>query len=74
MPTILQIRRGRTFRGVKAASPAAMFGIVVDEHVVRNGQHMTVHVNCRRYNDLGRKESGWMIVIRLHVCSRLVMS
>lgn len=57
VPTILQIRRGRTFRGVKAAGTAAMFGVVMDEHVVRNGQHVTVHVNCRRYNDLERKQS-----------------
>lgn len=55
VPTILQIRSGRTFWGVKAAGSSAMFWVVVDEHVVRHGQHVTIHINRCRYNDLWRK-------------------
>lgn len=44
MPTMFQVR-GRTFRGVEPSSPPTVFGIVVDEHVVRNGQDVAIHVH-----------------------------
>ena len=42
----LKSERRLTFRGVQASSAAAMFGVVVDEHVVWDRQHVTVHVDC----------------------------
>ena len=39
--------RRLTFGGVQASGTAAMFGVVVDEHVVRHGQDMTIHVDGR---------------------------
>lgn len=53
-PTILQIVR-RTFWRVESASPSPVLGIVVYEHVVRNGQDMAVHIAGRRYDNLQQK-------------------
>lgn len=58
MPTILQIRRGRTFWRVKATSPSPMLGVVVYEHVVRDSQDMAVHIDCCRDNNLQGREDG----------------
>lgn len=55
MPTIFQIRRGRTFWGVKAASPPPVFGIVVYKHVVWDSQHVAIHIDCCWYNNLQKK-------------------
>lgn len=55
MPTIFQIRRGRTFWGVKAASPPPVFGIVVYKHVVWDSQHVAIHIDCCWYNNLEKK-------------------
>lgn len=55
MPTIFQIRRGRTFWGVKAASPPPVFRIVVYKHVVWDSQHVAIHIDCCWYNNLEEK-------------------
>lgn len=52
VPTIFQIRRGRTFWGVKAASPPPVFGIVVYKHVVWDSHHVAIHIDCCWYNNL----------------------
>lgn len=41
-----------SFRGVQSSSSAPVFGVVVHEHVVRDGQDVTLHTDCSRYNHL----------------------
>ena len=49
--TVLQVR-GRSLGRVQPASAAAMFGVVVDEHVVGDGQYMTIHTHRGRHHHL----------------------
>lgn len=50
-----------TFRRIQAPGPAAMFGVVVHKHVVRHGQHVSVHTHSRGHHHLygQRRQSGW---------------
>lgn len=39
-----------------------MFGIVVYEHVVRDGQDMAVHIDGRRYDNLREERAGKLVI------------
>lgn len=65
VPTIFQIRRSRTFWGVKAASPPSVFGIVVYKHVVWDSQNVAIHIDCCWYNNLKRKKKKNLRSLRI---------
>lgn len=37
---------------LQSASPPTVFRVVVNEHVVRHSQDMTLHAHCSRHNHL----------------------
>lgn len=50
-----------TFGGVQAARPAAVLGVVVHKHVVRHGQHVSVHAHGRGHHHLrGEPRPAWL--------------
>lgn len=50
-----------TFGGVQAARPAAVLGVVVHKHVVRHGQHVSVHAHGRGHHHLrGEPRPTWL--------------
>lgn len=50
-----------TFGGVQAARPAAVLGVVVHKHVVRHGQHVSVHAHGRGHHHLrGEPRPVWL--------------
>ena len=55
VPTIVQIRRGRTFWRVQAARPPPVLRVVVHKHVVGHGQHVAVHVDRGGHDNLWRQ-------------------
>ncbi|TNN66466.1 hypothetical protein EYF80_023374 [Liparis tanakae] len=50
--------RRRSFHGVESAGPSAMFGVVVDKHVVGHRQDMSLHAHRRRHHHLARDGMG----------------
>lgn len=50
-----------TFGGVQAACPAAVLRVVVHKHVVRHGQHMSIHAHGRGHHHLrGEPRPAWL--------------
>lgn len=40
-----RVKKKRTLRRVQSPRPAAMFGVVVHEHVVGDGENVTIHIH-----------------------------
>lgn len=52
---MLSCTGGLTFRRVEASGPAAMFRVVVDEHVVRYRENVAINVDCGGDHHLERQ-------------------
>lgn len=55
-----------TFRWIEAASASSVFGVVMDEHVVRHSQHVAVYVHRSGNHHL---ESQSILYFRKPQCS-----